>query len=71
MFLEQQTVILSMALYFVIATLIPRIIKRPTGIGLVDDLVMSLIAQEGSLISGAILTGLVVFATNYVQAEFM
>jgi hypothetical protein len=71
MFLEQQTVILAMALYFVIATLIPRIITRPTGIGLVDDLVMSLIAQEGSLTSGAILTGLVVFATNYVQAEFM
>ena len=36
-----------------------------TGIALIDDINMLLIAQKGSLMSGAILTGLVAYLTAY------
>lgn len=65
-----QPVIIAMALYITIATFIPQIIKKPTGIQVVDDLVMTLIAQKGSLMSGTILIGLIVLATNYIQDKF-
>ena len=72
MFLDQETlrpVIIAMALYLAINIIIPRILKKPTGIQPVDDLVMTMIAQQGSLMNGAIIIGLVVFATNYIQEE--
>ena len=74
MFLDQDNlrpVIIAMAVYLAIATLIPRVVKKPTGIQPVDDIVMTLIAQKGSLMSGTIIIGLVVLATNYIEDEFM
>jgi hypothetical protein len=74
MFLDQENlrpVIIAMAVYLTIATLIPRVVKKPTGIQPVDDIVMTLIAQKGSLMSGTIIIGLVVLATNYIEDEFM
>jgi len=70
--LDQETlrpVIIAMALYITISILIPKIIKKPTGIQAVDDLVMTTIAQKDSLMSGTILIGIVVLATNYIQNE--
>jgi hypothetical protein len=60
-----------MALYLTIATLIPRIIKKPTGIKILDDIVMALIAERGSLMSHTIILGIVVLGTNYIHEEFM
>ena len=74
MFLDQENlrpVIIAMAVYLAIATLIPRVVKKPTGIQPVDDIVMTLIAKKGSLMSGTIIIGLVVLATNYIEDEFM
>ena len=74
MFLDQENlrpVIIAMALYLTIATLIPRIIKKPTGIKFLDDIVMALIAEKGALMSHTIILGLVVLGTNYIQEEFM
>ena len=59
-----------MALYITISILIPRIVKKPTGVQVIDDLVMTAIAQKGSLMSGTVLIGLIVLATNYIQDEF-
>ena len=59
-------IIVSMVLYLMIAKLLPEIIKKPTGIGIIDDINMMLIAQKGSLASGAILTGLTTFLTYYI-----
>lgn len=59
-------VILAMVIYLVIAKFLPEIIKTPTGITVIDDLNMMLIAQKGSLSSGVILTGIVTFLTYYV-----
>ena len=59
-----------MALYITISILLPRIVKKPTGVQVIDDLVMTVIAQKDSLMSGTVLIGLIVLATNYIQDEF-
>ena len=72
--LDQETlrpVIISMALYLAISQIIPELFKKPTNIGFVDEIVAMLIAQKGSLTSGAILTGLIIFMTNYINDEFL
>ena len=74
MFLDQDNlrpVIIAMALYLTIAILIPRIIKKPTGIKFLDDIVMALIAEKDSLMSHTIILGLVVLGTNYIQDELL
>ena len=74
MTLDQETlipVIIAMALYIAISILVPKIAKKPTGIQVVDDLVMTIMAQQGSLMSGTILIGLIVLATNYIQEELL
>jgi hypothetical protein len=63
-------VIIAMALYITINILIPRIVKQPVGIQVIDDLVMKIIAEKDSMMSGTILIGLIVLATNYIQDEF-
>lgn len=64
-------VIVAMAVYLTIATLVPHIIKKPTGIKFLDDIVMALIAEKGALMSHTILIGVVVLATNYIHEELM
>ena len=73
MMLDEDTlrpVIIAMALYITISTLVPRIVKKPTGIQVIDDLVMKIIAEKDSMMSGTILVGLIILATNYIQDEF-
>lgn len=72
--LDQDTlrpVVIAMALYLAIAHLVPQAVKKPTNVGFIDDIVSMLIAQKGSITSGAILTGLIIFLTNYINDEFM
>jgi uncharacterized membrane protein len=74
MILDQETlrpVIIAMALYITISIIVPKIAKKPTGIQIVDDLVMTIMAQQGSMMSGTILIGIIVFATNYIQEELL
>jgi hypothetical protein len=71
--LDQDTlrpVIIAMSLYIIIATLVPRFVTTPSGIEFIDDIVMTLIAQKDSMMSGTIIVGLIVFATNYIQDKF-
>lgn len=74
MFLDQDNlrpVIIAMTLYIAIANLLPRIVKKPTGFQPLDELVMTIISQKDSLMSGTILIGIIVLATNYIEDEFM
>ena len=64
-------VIIAMALYIVISIVVPRLITKPTGIQAIDDLVMTIIAQKDSLMSGTILVGLITLGTNYIQEELL
>ena len=57
--LDQDTlkpVIISMIVYLLLAKMIPETIKKPTGVTFIDEINMMLIAQKGSLTSGALLT---------------
>ncbi len=67
---DLKPVFISMIVYLVIAKMLPEFIKKPTGVSFIDDINMLLIAQKGSLTTGAILTGIVVFITGYVEREF-
>ena len=72
--LDQETlrpVIIAMALYLAISKIVPELLKKPTTVKFIDDVVAMLIAQRGSLMSGAILTGLITFLTNYISDEFL
>lgn len=72
--LDQETlrpVVIAMALYVAIAKIVPDTVKKSTNVGFVDDIVSMLIAQKGSIASGAILTGLIVFLTNYIIDELL
>ena len=62
-------VIISMTLYIAIVSAIPRVIKKPVGVDLVDDLVMNIISQGDNVSSGAILVGIIVIATFYINEE--
>ena len=64
-------VIISMALYITIATLVPILFKKPVGVKVVDDITLSVIRQKEMLMSGTILVGLITLGTNYIQEEFM
>lgn len=63
-------VLISMIVYLVVAKMLPEIIKKPTGIGFIDDINMMLIAQKGSLTTGSILTGIIGLITGYIEREF-
>jgi len=62
-------VIVAMTLYITLVKGFPMLLKKPTGIKIVDDLNMLMISQQGFLMSGALLVGLVVYLTNYINAE--
>ena len=60
-------VISALIVYIGLVVLVPKIIKEPTGIKVIDDVVLLMISQKGSLMSGTILIGLIVFLSRYVQ----
>jgi hypothetical protein len=62
-------VIIAMTLYIALVKGLPMLMKKPSGIKLVDDLNMLMISQQGFLMSGALLVGLIVYLTNYANAE--
>ena len=64
-------VIISMALYITICTLVPILFNKPTGVQVIDDLTLSVIRQKEMLMSGTILVGLITMGTNYVHDELI
>lgn len=59
-----------MSLYLITSVVVPRFATTPTNIEVIDDIVAFLVAQRGSVMSGTILMGLLVLATNYIDTEF-
>jgi len=64
-------VIIGMALYIVLSHVLPKMIKKPVGVKPVDEINMLLIANRSFLMAGAILAGLIVFLTNYINLELL
>jgi uncharacterized membrane protein len=63
-------VIIAMSLYIITSVTVPRFATKPTNIEIIDDIVAFLVAQRGSVMSGTILMGLLIFASNYIDTEF-
>lgn len=63
-------VIIAMSLYIIVSVLVPRYVTKPTNIEIIDDTVAFLVVQKGSIMSGTILMGLLVFISNYIDVEF-
>lgn len=59
-----------MSLYIIVSVLVPRYVTKPTNIEIIDDTVAFLVVQKGSIMSGTILMGLLVFISNYIDVEF-
>jgi hypothetical protein len=64
-------VIIAMALYLALSILVPKIVTKPTGIKLIDDEVMYLMAQKGFLMSGVILIGIIMYGTGYISTQML
>jgi len=60
-------VIIASALYLVFSVMVPRLVKKPTGIKLIDELIMYLVAQKGFLMSGTILISVLTYLANYIN----
>lgn len=63
-------VLLSMVIFYLLMIMTPKIIKKPTGIKIIDETVMYLVATESFVVPGVLLTGLVTYLTAYVDEEF-
>ena len=62
-------VIIAMTIYIIMAQFLPQVMKKPTGVKLIDDSVMLIVSQKGFMASGAVLIGLIVFLANYANDE--
>lgn len=74
MFLDQENlrpVIVAMALYIAIVTLLPKIARKSTGIQALDDLIMFILAQKDDMLQGTLFIGLIILGTNYIVEELM
>jgi hypothetical protein len=63
-------VILAMVVYLVLVNVVPRLVKKPSGVKVLDDVVLLLISQKGSIMSGTILIGVIVYLAGFAQHFF-
>lgn len=59
--------IIAMALFIAITYLAPLLIKSPTNIKPIDDLVKMSIVQREYMMTGVILIGLITYLTEYIK----
>ena len=55
----------SLAVNFLLVYLVPRLIKKPTGVQVIDDVVLFLNSQKGFLVASSIVVGLTVYLSHY------
>ena len=55
----------SIVINFVLVYVVPKLIKKPTGIKPLDDVVLYLNSQKGFLVASSIVLGLVMYGAHY------
>jgi hypothetical protein len=55
----------ALVINFLLVYLVPRMIKKPTGIQVVDDTVLFLNSQKGFLLASSIVVGVTVYLSHY------
>jgi len=63
--------IVAMFLFLVITYSAPEIIKKPTNVKPLDDLVKMSIVQRQYMMTGTILIGAIILGTNYITDEVL
>ena len=55
----------ALAVNFLLVYLVPRLIKKPTGIQVVDDVVLFLNSQKDFLVASSIVVAVTVYLSHY------
>lgn len=61
--------VIAMSIFIAITYLAPIIIKTPTNVKPIDDLVKMSIVQRQYMMTGVILIGIIVYLTNYIKEK--
>ena len=64
-------VIIAMVLFIVFVKALPKVLKDPTNIKTVDDVTMLTATLQEFLMPGTILVALIVYLTNYINANVL
>jgi hypothetical protein len=64
-------VIIAMLVFIFIVKVLPKILKDPTNIKTVDDVTMLSVTLQDFLMPGTILVALIVYLTNYINANVL
>ena len=64
-------VIIAMALFIVIVKALPKVLRDPTNIKAIDDVTMLTVALKDFLMPGTILIAIIVYLTNYINANVL
>jgi hypothetical protein len=55
----------ALAINFLLVYIVPRLVKKPTGIQVVDDVVLFLNSQKGFLLASSIVVAITVYLSHY------
>lgn len=55
----------AIVINFLLVYIVPRIIKKPTGVQVIDDLVLYLNSQKGFLLASSIILAGVIYGAHY------
>ena len=55
----------ALVVNFLLVYIVPRLIKKPTGIQVIDDIVLFLNSQKGFLLASSIVVGATVYLSHY------
>ena len=69
--MEFQPIFLAMFVFTFFVKIIPRVISKPTGIDLVDKVVMLTVSIQDSVLPGSILVALVVMTSTYIDNQLV
>lgn len=64
---DLQPVIISMCIYLALINIVPFVVTKPTGISVIDDLVLFIISQKPAAMSGIIFVGTIVLLTERLK----
>lgn len=59
----------ALAINFLLVYIVPRLIKKPTGIQFVDDVVLFLNSQNGFLLASSIVVAIITYGSHYWVAS--
>lgn len=66
---EAKPIFTLMIVYLLLSVMIPKMIQKPTGIQIIDNLVMDLNVQKGAYTSNLLMIGISMLITNYLLEE--